>query len=314
MLVPAATKEQEWTIKAFNTIWDHNITMTVGGALAISQPLKNHFREMVTPKQITNANMATISEIPDNGTNDVLPYLGKSPPGTYTFHPNANTLNTSVMVLKGTFGAVDPVEVFYSHWPSKHCTTLWVAKDINSLRAIMVIIDRKEEVECIVDSGLQIVSMLEEIVHQLGLVYDSTVMLNMQSTNGAIDQSRGLARNVLCTIAGLTIYLQVHVISQPAYDILLSKPFNVLTYSIVRTLSANKTVITITDPNGGDSHTIATFERGHHKRKPPPPTFFPTDSEPPKCPFQTMDSMEEEANSIAFTLEYDHQTKDLIQY
>ncbi|KAG6881626.1 hypothetical protein C0995_001284 [Termitomyces sp. Mi166 len=42
-LVPAATKEQEWTIKAFNTIWDHNITMTVGGALAISQPLQNHF-------------------------------------------------------------------------------------------------------------------------------------------------------------------------------------------------------------------------------------------------------------------------------
>ncbi|KAG6869762.1 hypothetical protein C0995_000616, partial [Termitomyces sp. Mi166 len=38
-LAPAATKEQEWTIKAFNTIWDHNITMTVGGALAISQLL-----------------------------------------------------------------------------------------------------------------------------------------------------------------------------------------------------------------------------------------------------------------------------------
>ncbi|KAG6858861.1 hypothetical protein C0995_013393 [Termitomyces sp. Mi166 len=43
MLAPAATKEQEWTIKAFNTIWDHNIMMTVGGALAISQPLRNHF-------------------------------------------------------------------------------------------------------------------------------------------------------------------------------------------------------------------------------------------------------------------------------
>ncbi|KAG6859350.1 hypothetical protein C0995_009464, partial [Termitomyces sp. Mi166 len=27
-LAPAAMKEQEWTIKAFNTIWDHNITMT----------------------------------------------------------------------------------------------------------------------------------------------------------------------------------------------------------------------------------------------------------------------------------------------
>ncbi|KAG6858783.1 hypothetical protein C0995_013949, partial [Termitomyces sp. Mi166 len=38
-LAPAAMKEQEWTIKAFNTIWDHNITMTVGGVLAILQPL-----------------------------------------------------------------------------------------------------------------------------------------------------------------------------------------------------------------------------------------------------------------------------------
>ncbi|KAG6870468.1 hypothetical protein C0995_012789 [Termitomyces sp. Mi166 len=42
-LAPAAMKEQEWTIKAFNTIWDHNIMMTVGGALTISQPLQNHF-------------------------------------------------------------------------------------------------------------------------------------------------------------------------------------------------------------------------------------------------------------------------------
>ncbi|KAG6895962.1 hypothetical protein C0995_011990, partial [Termitomyces sp. Mi166 len=268
-LAPAATKEQEWTIKAFNTIWNHNIMMTVGGALAIPQLLRNHFREMVTPKRITNANMATISEIPDDGTDNTLPYPGKSPPGTSTFHSNANTLNASIMEPKGTVGAVDPVEAFYSHWPSEHHASLCIAKDTDSLRAIMAIINGKEEVECIVDSGSQIVSMLEEIVHHLELVYDPTVVLNMQSANGAIDQSQGLARNVPCTIAGLTIYLQVHVISQPAYDILLGKPFNILTCSIVRTLSANKTVITITDPNGGDSHTIATFERGHHKRKPP---------------------------------------------
>ncbi|KAG6901357.1 hypothetical protein C0995_013005 [Termitomyces sp. Mi166 len=113
MLVPAAIKEQEWTIKAFNTIWDHNITMTVGGALAISQPLRNHFQEMVMPKQITNANMATISEIPDDGTNDMLPYLGKSPLDMSAFHSNANTLNASIMELKGTVG-VNTVLVYAS--------------------------------------------------------------------------------------------------------------------------------------------------------------------------------------------------------
>ncbi|KAG6893508.1 hypothetical protein C0995_000313 [Termitomyces sp. Mi166 len=273
-LAPAATKEQEWTIKAFNTIWNHNIMMTVEGALAISQPLQNHFQEMVTPKRITNTNMATISEIPDDSTDNVLLFQGKSPPETSANRSNANSLSASVMELEGTVGMVDPVEAFYSHWPPEHRASLCVAKDTNLLRAIMVVINGKEEVECIVDSRLQIVSMSEEIAHHLGLVYDPMVVLNMQSTNGAIDQSQGLARNVPCTIAGLTIYLQVHIISQPAYNILLGKPFDVLTCSIVRTLSANKTVITITDPNGGDSRTIATFERGHHKRKPPPRRFF----------------------------------------
>ncbi|KAG6858856.1 hypothetical protein C0995_013428, partial [Termitomyces sp. Mi166 len=271
-LAPAATKEQEWTIKAFNTIWDHNITMTVGGALAISQPLRNHFREMVTPKRITNANMVTISEIPDDGTDDALPFPGKSPPGTSTNHSNTNSLSANITELEGTVGAVDPVEAFYSHWPLEHHASLCIAKDTDLLRAIMAVIDGKEEVECIVDSRSQIVSMSEEIAHHLGLVYDPMVVLNMQSANGAINQLRGLARNVPCTIAGLTIYLQVHIISQPAYDILLGKPFNVLTRSIVRTLSAHETVITITDPNSGNSRTIATFERGHHKRKPPSPT------------------------------------------
>ncbi|KAG6867696.1 hypothetical protein C0995_004642, partial [Termitomyces sp. Mi166 len=157
-LVPAATKEQEWTIKAFNTIWDHNITMTVGGALTISQPLRNHFREMVTPKRITNANMVTISEIPDNGTDDALTFPGKSPLGTSANHFNANSLSTSITELKGTVEAVDPVEAFYSHWPLEHRASLCVAKDTGSLRAIMAVINGKEEVECIVDSGSQIVS------------------------------------------------------------------------------------------------------------------------------------------------------------
>ncbi|KAG6892400.1 hypothetical protein C0995_003967, partial [Termitomyces sp. Mi166 len=104
-LAPAAMKEQEWTIKAFNTIWDYTIMMTVGGALATSQLLQNHFREMVMPKRITNANMATISEIPDDGTDDALPFPGKSPPGMSANHSNANSLSTSIMELEGTVGA-----------------------------------------------------------------------------------------------------------------------------------------------------------------------------------------------------------------
>ncbi|KAG6858963.1 hypothetical protein C0995_012580 [Termitomyces sp. Mi166 len=133
--------------------------------------------------------MATISEIPDDSTDNVLPFPGKSPPEISANRSNTNSLSASIMEPEGTVGAVDPVEAFYSHWPSEHRASLCVAKDTDSLRAIMAVIDGKEEVECIVDSGLQIVSMSEEIVHHLGLVYDPTVVLNMQSANGAINQS-----------------------------------------------------------------------------------------------------------------------------
>ncbi|KAG6857905.1 hypothetical protein C0995_004200, partial [Termitomyces sp. Mi166 len=81
--------------------------------------------------------MATISEIPDNGTDDALPFPGKSPPGTSTNHSNANSLSANVMELEGTVGAVDPVEAFYNHWPPEHHASLCIAKDTDSLRAIM---------------------------------------------------------------------------------------------------------------------------------------------------------------------------------
>ncbi|KAG6869139.1 hypothetical protein C0995_003983, partial [Termitomyces sp. Mi166 len=131
--------------------------------------------------------MVTIFEVPNNGTDDVRTFPGKSPLSMSANHSDANSLSASITEPKGTVGAVDPVEAFYSHWPSEHRASLCIAKDTDLLRAIMVVINGKEEVECIVDSRSQIVSMSEEIAHYLGLVYDPTVVLNMQSANGAID-------------------------------------------------------------------------------------------------------------------------------
>ncbi|KAG5633064.1 hypothetical protein H0H81_008391, partial [Sphagnurus paluster] len=86
------------------------------------------------------------------------------------------------------------------------------------------------------------------------------------SANGCLDPSLGLARNVPCTIGDLTLYLQIHVIRNPAYDILLGRPFDVLTSSNVKTYPDGNTVVTITDPNSGDVLAIPTFARGEHRR------------------------------------------------
>ncbi|KNZ78758.1 hypothetical protein J132_10246 [Termitomyces sp. J132] len=130
----------------------------------------------------------------------------------------------------------------------------------------MMLITNKEEVECIHNSGSQIISMSAEIASDIGLSYDPNIVLNMQSANGTMDQLLGLARNIPCTIGDITIYLQIHILWSPAYDILLGHPFDVSTQSMVNTLNDVETTITITDPNTGQRCTIPTFPRGKSKR------------------------------------------------
>ena len=51
----------------------------------------------------------------------------------------------------------------------------------------MMEIDGQIEVESIIDPGCQIIALSEAICHNLGLSYDLTVQLNMQSVNGKVD-------------------------------------------------------------------------------------------------------------------------------
>ena len=48
-------------------------------------------------------------------------------------------------------------------------------------------IDHQIDTECIVDPGSQIIAMSEAMCHDLVLIYDPTIQLNMQLVNGEID-------------------------------------------------------------------------------------------------------------------------------
>jgi hypothetical protein len=96
-----------------------------------------------------------------------------------------------------------------------------VAMESNALRAILPTIVDQEQVEVILDPGCQIVAMSEEVCIALSIAYNPNVCLNMVSVNGGVDQSLGLAKNIPFKISEIMVYLQVHVLCQPAYDILL---------------------------------------------------------------------------------------------
>ena len=94
-----------------------------------------------------------------------------------------------------------------------------VAKESFALRSILPLVDNQLQVEVILDPGCQVIAMSEDVCHELSLSYDPTVVVNMQSANGAVDPSLGLACNVAFYLGELTFYMQVHVIRNPAYDI-----------------------------------------------------------------------------------------------
>jgi hypothetical protein len=163
---------------------------------------------------------------------------------------------------KAAYFCPDPFDVFLGRVDQP----LLVARESHALRAIMLNISGLTEVESIIDPGCQIVAMLEFVCHDLGLAYDPTIQLNMQSANGETDRSLGLIRNVACTIAGITVYLQIHIICEPAYDILLGRPFDVVMESVVRNYPNSDQTITIQDPNeAGQIATIPTIARGSRR-------------------------------------------------
>ena len=155
-----------------------------------------------------------------------------------------------------------------------------VATESSSLRAILPIIDRQERVEAILDPGCQIVAMSEQVWTAHTLCYDPTIRLHMVLANGGVDQSLGLACNVPFLVGTITLYLQVHVLHAPAYDILLGRLFDVLTQSIVRNFTDENQTITILDPNTSRKATVPTILHG---------TFHFAKRNPHKCKIHSSD-------------------------
>ncbi|KAG5349642.1 hypothetical protein C0989_002616, partial [Termitomyces sp. Mn162] len=123
---------------------------------------------------------------PSNIFEDILP--------TFTieelqFLLGSNAATTNGLTLdKAPLASVDPVEAYINSLPyGEELVVLTVTKDSQLLHSIMMLIDNKEEVECIHDSGSQIILMSIEIASDLGLSYDPNIVLNIQSTNSTMD-------------------------------------------------------------------------------------------------------------------------------
>jgi len=164
---------------------------------------------------------------------------------------------------EGTLVVSDPVlQYLESIPPGGSAKPVYVAQESQSLRTIHSVVNGSSEEECILDGGSQIVSMSKAVAVRLGLPWDPEICIHMQSANNQIEKSLGLVRNVPFRLDHITVYLQVHVIHEPAYKVLLGRPFDVVTCSIYENDHDGGQIMTIQCPNTKKKITIPTRKRG----------------------------------------------------
>jgi hypothetical protein len=84
----------------------------------------------------------------------------------------------------------------------------------------------------------------------------------MQAANRSLKKSEGLAKNVLFQFGDVSAHLPVHIMESPVYDILLGRPFEVLTKLASSNQPDGECMITTMDPNSGRRSSMVTWARG----------------------------------------------------
>jgi hypothetical protein len=156
---------------------------------------------------------------------------------------------------------VDPVLQFLQSNPET-LVRVEVGAPVKSIKSVLPVINEVRKVESLLDPGSSIVSMRREVAENLGLSWNPKWRINLESANGTVNKSLGVAVNVPFRFNHITIHLQVHILDETAYDSLLGRPFDCLTQSVVKNFANGSQVITLTSPHTGDQVVIPTYDRG----------------------------------------------------
>ena len=134
---------------------------------------------------------------------------------------------------------------------------LIVAKHTEELRVIDVNIQGVKVIATI-DDGSQIISIRANVWEKIGLPIRSDMIMVMESANKTKNETMGLLQDLKIVIGGNDFYLQVQVVQDAPYEMLLGRPFYTLTQASHKHFDNGDSRLTIFDPNTGDKITVPT--------------------------------------------------------
>jgi hypothetical protein len=131
-----------------------------------------------------------------------------------------------------------------------------------SLKTVLPMVNEVRTVESILDNGSSIVSMAKNMALELGLGWNPRMRIYLESANNTVNRSLGIAENVPFHFNHITIHLQVHILVDTAYEILLGCPFDCLTQSNLQNFMNGDQMLTLNSPHSRDQVVILTYDCG----------------------------------------------------
>ena len=153
------------------------------------------------------------------------------------------------------------LECFMAALPER-TDNIIVADHSVTLRVLDLTLNDKIQVEAILDEGSQIVGLRKDIWEKLGVPVRSDHKMNMISANASSNQTIGLIHDLKVTIGAYNFYLQVQVVENASYEMLLGRPFLTLTEANTQHYANGDSHVTLQDPNSKAILTLPTRARG----------------------------------------------------
>lgn len=171
-------------------------------------------------------------------------------------------------IPKGSFVQSDPVFQYIQTQLKDGIAPrpLVVARESQPLRATYPLINGCEIEESLLDGGSSICSVSAEVASRMGLKWDPTYQIFLTSANTQTSSTLGLCRNVPFKFGPVVAYLQLHVLQEVPYKVLLGRPFESLMSATYTNTREGDQTLTLRDPNTNLVTTEVTYPKG----KPPP--------------------------------------------
>ena len=214
---------------------DLEVPVTLREMLAIAPGYRKVYKDKISRKRVPVQEVHTNAETSAEKSEKIQTVVSV----------NLNSLADAVAEKEHVYGEdgkemqawviQDPIEKYLSSvLKDDRSNIVFTANESESLRVIPVVINGVIREEALLDNGSQIVSMCEAVARESQLAWDPDFTIHMQSANGEIEKSLGLAKNVPFRIGPVTLFLQVHIMCAPAYKVLLGQPFDVITRSEIK--------------------------------------------------------------------------------